>query len=146
MRIQKFLDSTPLFTLYLAYDQIIGSLQKRLTTEDIHFLQALILTGIYFEERPVQPSELAATLQSTRSNISHSLRSLEKAGWIERKTSLKDARAYFFTLTREGKKKVHRLIKIFDSAQEQIEKSLGGKKLNPNLKLFIEIYKRVKIH
>ena len=143
MRIEKFLSASPLFNLYSAYDQILGDFQKRLKLEDVHFLQALILTGIFFEERPVRPSELAKVFGSTRPNVSHALRSLQKHGLVERKTSSDDARAYFFNLTREGKKKVPRLIKIFDSTEDEIEKGLGGKKINPNLQQFVGIYKSV---
>lgn len=145
MRIKKFLEASPLFNLYAAYDQVLGDFQKRLRREDVHFLQALILTGIFFEERAVRPSELATIFRSTRPNISHALRSLEKRGFVERNTSREDARAYLFNLTREGKKKVSRLIKIFDSTEEQIEQALGGKKVNSNLCHFVEIYKKVEI-
>jgi DNA-binding MarR family transcriptional regulator len=143
MRIEKFLDSTPLFTLFVAYDEIIGDFQKRLAKEGVHFLQALVLTGLFFEERPVRPSELTKSLRARKSNLSHALRSLEKAGLIERKTVPADARAYMFTLTREGRRRVPKLIKIFDSAQNQIEAVRGSRKLNPSLRLFMEIYAQV---
>lgn len=141
MRIEKFLAASPLFNLYSAYDQILGDFQKRLRREDVHFLQALIMTGIFFEERAVRPSELAKIFRATRPNVSHALRSLEKRGLVERRTSREDARAYLFDLTREGKKKVPRLVKIFDSTEDKIEQALGGKKVNSNLCHFVEIYK-----
>src|SRR5271168_1477774 len=122
MRIQKFLDSSPLFNLSLAYDEIIGDFQVRLAKEEVHLLQALILTGLFFEEKPVRPTELAKTFSAAKSNMSHALRALERKGLVERKTATEeDARAYFFSLTKEGKKKVPKLIKIFDSTQDQIE-------------------------
>ena len=144
MKIEKFLRTTPLFTLFVAYDEIIGDFQKRISKEEVHFLQALILTGLFFEDRAVRPSELAKVLRTGKSNLSHAIRGLEKAGLVHRATIQEDARAYLFTLTREGKKKVPRLIKIFDSAQEQIEAALGHKRLNPSLHLFIEIYRKIK--
>jgi DNA-binding MarR family transcriptional regulator len=141
MRIEKFLGASPLFNLYSAYDQVLGDFQKKLRHEEVHFLQALIMTGIFFEERPVRPSELARIFRTTRPNISHALRNLEKRGLVERRTSREDARAYFFELTREGKKKVPRLVKIFDSTEDKIEQITGGKKVNANLCHFIEVYK-----
>ncbi|MGE0525691.1 MAG: MarR family winged helix-turn-helix transcriptional regulator [Bdellovibrionales bacterium] len=140
MRIQKFLDTAPLFALYVAYARILGDFQKHLASERVHFLQALILTGLFFEERPVRPTEMAATFGVSRSNLSHALRELEKRGWIERKLSPADARAYLFSLSREGRKKVPRLIKIFDATQEEMERATGGKRIAPQLKRFIEIY------
>lgn len=143
MRIEKFLVASPLFNFYSAYDQVLGDFQKRLRDEEVHFLQALILTGIFFEERPVRPSELAKILRATRPNVSHALRNLEKRGLVERRTSKEDARAYLFDLTREGRKKVPRLVKLFDSTENKIEQALGGKKVNANLCQFVEIYKEV---
>jgi DNA-binding MarR family transcriptional regulator len=143
MRIEKFLGASPLFNLYSAYDQILGDFQKKLRREDVHFLQALIMTGIFFEERSVRPSELAKILRTTRPNVSHALRNLEKRGLVERRSSREDARAYLFDLTREGKKKVPRLIKIFDSTEDKIEKALGGKEVNANLRHFVDAYKEL---
>ena len=141
MRIEKFLASSPLFNLSVAYDEIIGDFQKRLLAEEVHFLQALILTGLFFEDKPVRPSQLASTFSATRSNMSHALRGLERKKFVERATSEKDARAYFFTLTKEGKKRVPKLIKIFDSTQDQIEAAFGGKDVNASLKLFRNAYR-----
>lgn len=145
MRIQKFLDSSPLFNLSIAYDEIIGDFQKRLSAENVHFLQALTLTGLFFEERPVRPTELAKAFSSSKSNMSHALRDLEKKGLVERKISQGDARAYFFSLTKDGKKKVPKLVKIFDSTQDQIEKAFAGTKVNPALKLFRRIYRNIHL-
>ena len=145
MRIERFLNASPLFGLYSAYDLVMGDFQKRLRRENVHFLQALILTAIFFEERSIRPSELAETFRATRPNISHALRGLERAGLVERGTSDQDARAYLFSLTKDGRRKVARLIKIFDSTEDQIERGLEGKKVSPGLKLFVEIYKKIEV-
>src|SRR4051812_18117902 len=105
MKIEKFLHESALFNLSVAHAEIIGGFQKTLAQESVHFLEGLILTGLFFEEKPVQPSRLAVTFSCSKSNMSHALRGLEKDGWIERKTSPQDARAYLFTLTKEGRKK-----------------------------------------
>jgi DNA-binding MarR family transcriptional regulator len=144
MRIEKFLEQSAIFNLSVAYDEIIGDFQKKLAKEQVHLLQAFILTGLFFEDKPVRPTVLAASFSASKSNISHSLRSLERRLLIERKSSDEDARAYFFTLTKEGKKKVPRLIKIFDSVQNKLEAEVGGKRINPNFKLFREVYSRIK--
>lgn len=141
MRIKKFLDSSPLFNLSVTYNEILGDFQKYLSAEGVHFLQALILTGLFFEEKPVRPTELAKTFCSPKSNMSHALRDLERKGWIERGTLASDARAYYFSLTKEGKRKVPKLIKIFDSTEEKFENAFAGKKINTSLKLFRQIYR-----
>jgi len=145
MRIEKFLASSPLFSLYQAYDQVLGDFQARLKAEGVHFLQALIVTGLFFEERPVRPGELAESLRSSRSNISHAIRGLERAGLIARESSTlhRDARAYYLTLTRAGRKKAGRLIKLLDSVQDQIE-AAGGRDLTPELRRFVQTYQRCR--
>ena len=143
MRIEKFLSTSPLFSLYNAYDEVLRDFQEKLRAEDVHFIQALIVTGLFFEERPVRPSELAETLKSSRSNISHAVRDLEKKGLVERTTNASDHRAYFLTLTRTGKRRASKLIRIFDTTQDQIE-AAGGRDLNPELKRFVATYKRCR--
>lgn len=140
MRIKKFLDESPLFNLAVTYNEVIGDFQTRLSCEGVHFLEALILTCLFFEEKTVRPTELAKTFQTTKSNMSHALRSLEKKGLVERNTDGGDARAYFFSLTKEGKKKCPRLIKIFDSTENRLESAFGQRKINPHLKLFRKLY------
>lgn len=139
MRIEKFLETSPLFSLYVAYDQVLRDFQERLKREEVHFLQALIVTGIFFEERAVRPSELAATFKSSRSNISHAIRDLERKGVLERASQENDARGYRLSLSRGGKRKAARLAGIFDSIQNQIE-AAGGRDLSPELRRFVKTY------
>lgn len=140
MRIERFLATSPLFSLYVAYDQVLRDFQDQLKGEGVHFLQALIVTGLFFEERAVRPSELAGTLRSSRSNVSHALRDLERKGLVARATHEGDARAYAITLTKAGRKRAARLIQIFDSIQDQLE-AAGEDGLIPRLRRFTEIYR-----
>lgn len=140
MRMIKFLEESPLFNLSVTYNEVIGDFQTRLSSEGVHFLESLILTSLFFEERPVRPTELARTFQATKSNMSHALRTLEKKGLIDRKTDDGDARAYFFSLTKEGRKRSQRLIKIFDTTENRLETAFGQRKINPHLKLFRKLY------
>lgn len=141
MRITKFLDEAPLFALYHAHDVILGDFQRRLAAEGVHFIQALILTGIFFEGRAVRPSELALVLKSQKSNISHALRSLERQGLLQRTTTTHDARAYLFDLTRDGKKRALRLIKLFDNAQDALERELETKRAISALVGLVKAYR-----
>src|SRR4051812_22923624 len=105
MKIQTFLSASPLFSLYTAYDHVLGPFQKELKSENVHFVQALIITGLFFEDRPARPSQIARLLKVSRSNISHALRDLERKTLIERSMLKNDARAYHISLTREGRRK-----------------------------------------
>lgn len=140
MRIKKFLAESPLFGLYTTYDQVLGHFEKQLKNENVGFLQALILTGIFFEEAPVRPTQLAKILQTTPPNMSQALKTLEWRGFIERTISKGDARAYLFNLTSAGRRKVPKLIKIFDSIENEVDRSLDSKKVVQRLEEFKSVY------
>ena len=141
MRIKKFIETSAIFALCQTYDQVMGSFQKRLAVDGVHFVQALILTGLFFEDRPVQPSRLAENLKASRSNISHAIRDLERKSLIVRTTSPADARAYFIALTKAGRKLAPRLIKLLDTTQNQIE-AAGGTEIVANLASLVKMYHR----
>jgi len=144
MKIEKFLDASVVFNLFIAHDEVIGDIQSRLASDGLHLLEALIITGLFFEERQMRPSELATTFRASRSNMSHALRGLEKKGLIERKTSTEDARAYFFNLTKDGKKQAAKLIKVFDATQDHFDKAFVSKKINQSLRAFRKVYETVR--
>jgi len=70
MKIEAYLKESPLFSLYVAHEQVLRDFQAQLAVEEVHFIQALIVTGLFFEEKPVRPSALSETLHCSRSNIS----------------------------------------------------------------------------
>lgn len=127
MKIKKFISQSPIFALYRGNALIIEPFQAVLAQEGVHFLQGLVLTAMFFEEREVRPLELAAVLQISKSNLSHALRSLEKKGLLKRSMHPTDARGYIFTLTSSGKKKALSLVKIFDSTEAHLEKTTTTK-------------------
>jgi DNA-binding MarR family transcriptional regulator len=143
MRIQKFLSTSPIFSLHVAHDHLLRELESKLATEEVHFIQALIVTSLFFEAVDVQPSQLASELKTSKSNISHALRDLERRGLVERHLRSNDARAYFFSLTRTGKRKAHQLIKIFDANQRAME-DVGGTALNQGIQRFLQSYNVLK--
>lgn len=127
MKIQKFLSQSSLYVLYRGQTQVIEPFQLKLKKEGIHLLQGLILTALFFEDREVRPLELAQVLQVSKSNLSHSLRALEKRGWLKRSLHPQDARGYLFSLTAQGRKKALVLVKIFDKTESELEDSAGAK-------------------
>jgi DNA-binding MarR family transcriptional regulator len=140
VKIEAYLKESPLFSLYVAHDQVLRDFQLKLAREEVHFIQALIVTGLFFEDQPVRPSALAEILCCSRSNISHAVRDLERRGWVERGMKKDDARAYLLTLTRGGKRQAARLIKILDATQDLLE-DVGGKELNSKLRTFVREYR-----
>src|SRR5882724_3106522 len=99
MRIRKYLSQSPVFALYQAQGSLIEHIQDRLSKEDVHLLQGLLLTSLFFEEREVRPLELAKEFGVSKSNLSHAMRDLEKKGFIKRNMHGSDARGYLFSLS-----------------------------------------------
>lgn len=128
MKIKKFISQSPIFLLYQAQMCIIEPFQKRLAAHDVHLLQGLILTALFFEDKEVRPLELHSVFGVERSNLSHALRALEKKGLLKRAMHTTDARGYVFSLTLAGRKKAIALIKEFDNVQNKLETTLGAKK------------------
>src|ERR1700679_527218 len=99
MRIDAFLRESPMFAILHAARRLDTLANEALAEDDLSFAEGLILTAILFEEpRPIKPSQLADTFDTTRGNISHSLSSLEAKGFLQRRIDPVDARAYQVTL------------------------------------------------
>lgn len=127
MKIRKYLTQSPIFALYRAQNLVVERFQQKLKRNDVHLLQGLILTAIFFEDKEVRPFELQSALKVEKSNLSHALRGLERKGLIKRSMHSSDARGYIFSLTPAGRKSTLDLIKEFDKIQGQIEGQLGKK-------------------
>ena len=129
MKIEKFLSHSPIFALYLTTSLVVEAFQARLAKYEVHLLQALVLTALFFEEREVRPSELSRAFQVDRSTLSHALRGLEKKGWLRRGLHPTDARGYVLSLTSGGRRKALALVKEFDSTQDGLEAAVGSRRL-----------------
>lgn len=126
MRIQNYLEQSPIFAISVAYQTIIPKINQRLNEDGFNLLQGLLLTALLFDEREsVNPSRLAEVFQSSRGNISHILSDLEYRGLVRRLVNTQDARSFKIELKAEGRKKALSLIKFFDQIQDQLEKELG---------------------
>lgn len=62
------------------------------------------------ENQSIQPSELSATLGSSRTNATRIADELEKRGWIERRESGNDRRCLHLTLTEKGNEFLQRML------------------------------------
>jgi len=105
-----------------------------LAADDLSFLEGLVLAALFFEApKPVKPSHLARTFDTTRGNISHCVSSLEAKGLLQRQIDLDDARAYLLTLKPPGKKCAIRVIAAFDKLQKESEREAGKQALREML-------------
>jgi DNA-binding MarR family transcriptional regulator len=126
MKIKKYLEQSPVFSINAAYERIIPRLNRQLKEENLNLLQGLVLTALFFEQqKEVSPSQLADLFQTSRGNMSHILSHLEAKGWVKRVVHDKDARQFQIELKADGRKKALSLIRFYDQLQESFEKELG---------------------
>ena len=135
MRIEAFLQQSPMFAVNRAARRFESLTSQVLAVDSLGFLEGMVLAALYFEApQPVKPSQLAETFATTRGNISHCVSSLEARGLLQRKIDPEDARAYQLTLRPQGKKCAVRVIGVFDKLQQGFERELGKTALADALK------------
>jgi DNA-binding MarR family transcriptional regulator len=126
MRIETFLKESPMFCITLTARRFDALTTQLLLADDLNFLEALILSTLFFESpAPVKPSQLAETFGTTRGNVSHCISSLEARGFVQRKIDPEDARAYHLALKPQGRKVAIRVIGALDKVQRQFESQVG---------------------
>src|ERR1700678_3500392 len=115
MRIEAFLRQSPIVQTSRIARRMEASLNRVLKDEEVTAFEALVLAAIFFEKRgEVKPSALAEAFETTRSNVSHCISSLEARGLVERKIDPEDARAYHLALKPQGRKTAIRVIGALD--------------------------------
>ena len=126
MRIDAFLKESPMFAVNRAARRFDSLATRALAADRLGFLEALVLTALFFEApRPVKPSQLAETFSTTRGNLSHCVSSLEAKGLLSRKIDPNDARAYLLALKPLGKRCAVRVIAALDRMQKEFENEIG---------------------
>jgi DNA-binding MarR family transcriptional regulator len=145
MKIQKYLNSSPVFSVNAAYEAILVQINQGLKKENLNLLQGLVLTALFFEDKnDISPSELAKVFRTSRGNMSHIISHLEYQGWIKREVSTQDARKFHIILKTDGKKKSLKLIKYFDKVQDFFETQMGPqncKNLSERINQLSQLYK-----
>lgn len=135
MRIDAFLNESPMFAVNRAARRFESLAMQLFASDDLNFLEGLVLAALYFEtEKAVKPSQLAETFGTTRGNVSHCISSLEAKGLLLRLIDPKDARAYLLSLKPQGKKCAVRVIGAFDKLQREFEQETGKPALAEMLK------------
>jgi DNA-binding MarR family transcriptional regulator len=101
-----------------------------LQDEGVTAFEALVLAAIFFEKRgEIKPSALAEAFETTRSNVSHCISSLEAKGLVQRRIDPEDARAVQLVLRGQGKKRAVRVVGILDRMQRRFEEGIGVARL-----------------
>jgi DNA-binding MarR family transcriptional regulator len=141
MKIEAFLEQSPLFTVNWAARKFDSHVARLLGDKNLNFLEALILVSILFEEpKRVSPSQLASIFSTTRGNISHCVSSLEGSGLLARRIDPDDARGYQLFLKPPGRKAAMQVIRAFDRMQTTFEQTVGS----AQLKTAIDVIRRVE--
>jgi DNA-binding MarR family transcriptional regulator len=135
MRINAFLQESPMFAVNRAARRFDSLTAQVLAADQLSFLEGLALAAMFFEApQQVKPSQLAETFGTTRGNVSHCVSSLEAKGLLQRRIDPEDARAYLLTLKPQGKRCALRVIAAFDKLQKEFERELGKTTLGEMLK------------
>jgi DNA-binding MarR family transcriptional regulator len=135
MRIDAFLNESPMFAVSRAARRFEALANRALAADDLSFLEGLTLAALFFEApRPVKPSQLAETFGTTRGNVSHCISSLEAKGLMQRKIDPGDARVYLLALKPQGKRAALLVIGAFDRLQREFEGEIGKAALGEMLK------------
>ena len=134
MRIESFLQQSPVFQTSRIARRMEASLNAILRDEGLTFFESLVLAAIFFEKKGgIKPSALAETFQTTRGNVSHCISSLEAKGLVRRRIDPHDARALYLILQPAGRKQAARVVGILDRMQRRFEESVGTEKLQTML-------------
>jgi DNA-binding MarR family transcriptional regulator len=117
-----------------------ASLNLVLKDEEVTAFEALVLAALFFEKRgEINPSALAAAFETTRSNVSHCISSLEAKGLVRREIDPEDARAVRLVLRPLGKRRAARVVGIVDQMQRQLEHGVGAAKLEGMIRQMAEV-------
>lgn len=105
----------------LLYDNALGEAGVRST-------QFTILAAIdAASAAPPTISQLADSLAMESSALGHTLRPLEREGWVRLSAPDSDRRSKRLTLTADGVAKVRECEALWQGAQDRFEQVLGGK-------------------
>ena len=134
MRIESFLQQSPIFQANRIARRMEASLNRVLEGEGLTFFESLVLAAIFFEKKGgVKPSYLAEAFQTTRGNVTHCISSLEAKGLVRRRIDGEDARSLQLVLQSAGRKRAVRVVGILDRMQRHFEERIGAAELEAML-------------
>lgn len=100
-------------------DRIERDMQQTGRMPHAYYLILAILSEA--PERRLRMNQLAATLRSSQSRVSHAVTRLEEAGWVRREPSTEDRRGQIATLTDDG---YDRLVQVAPSHAETVRSTM----------------------
>jgi DNA-binding MarR family transcriptional regulator len=139
MRIESFLEQSPVFQASRVARRMEASLNALLKREELTFSESLMLAAIFLEKKRVRPSELARTFETTRGNVSHAVSSLEAKRLVRRRINPEDARGFLLELEPAGRRRAARVAAILDRMQTQMEEEVGAARLETMLRQMAEV-------
>jgi DNA-binding MarR family transcriptional regulator len=140
VRIESFLQQSPVFQISRIARKMGSSLNQILREEELTAIESLVLAAIFLEKKAeINPSRLAETFETTRGNISHCLSSLEAKGLVQRRIDPEDARAFRLALLPKGRRQAARVAGILDRMQRHFEESVGARELQAMLDRMREV-------
>lgn len=146
MRIEAYLRESPMFAVKGAARHFDAMAATAFASDELGLTEGLVLAAMFLEEpRQTRPSQLAATLGTTRGNVSHAVSSLEAKGLVQRKIDPLDARGYLLTLKPAGKRCAVRVVGAFDKIQRSFEKQVGKEDLANALRIIGELQSGDKV-
>ncbi|WP_445506502.1 MarR family winged helix-turn-helix transcriptional regulator [Niallia sp. 03190] len=122
----------------LSYLPKAAELEKKISRTDLSALVILLL------KEQLTMSELASDLGAPLSTITSMAKRLEKKGWIERKSSPKDQRVIFVSLTKEGSELARQANELMEHALRRIQATLTEQELEQFLYLVIKVVKSLQ--
>ena len=139
MRIESFLEQSPVFQAGRMARRMESSLNALLEQEGVTFSESLMLAAIFLEKKRVSPSELARTFETTRGNVSHAISSLEAKRLVKRRINPEDARGFLLELEPAGRRRAARVAAILDRMQTRMEEEVGAARLGTMLRQMAEV-------
>lgn len=98
-------------TLVRTGDALLRELDRRIQlTFDVPQPVATALAVIEGADEPLTPSEISARVLVPSATMTATLDTLERRGWIERRTNPDDRRSYLVTVTDEGRAMCDRML------------------------------------
>ena len=136
MRIEAYLQQSPVCEINRAFRRIDQHLTRLLRPTGLHFVEALVISCILFEEpATVTPSLLADTFAMTRGNISHCIASLEAKGLLSRQVDAEDARVFHLRLKPAGRKCAMQVVSTLDRLQRTFENKIASPELQGAIRM-----------
>lgn len=130
-------------TLVRTGDALLRELDRRIQlTFDVPQPVATALAVIEGADGPLTPSEISARVIVPSATMTATLDTLERRGWIERRTNPDDRRSYLVSVTDEGRAMCDRMLAGVRVVERETMSGLSERELATLLKLLDKVLAR----